>query len=70
MSEQRPPTADEELIDVNMENANDDQPIPPQPSGGSNTTPKDKKKKKAAEKSVEKKVNNIRDIFVYDVPSS
>ncbi|GBB94659.1 hypothetical protein RclHR1_00240007 [Rhizophagus clarus] len=80
MPEQRPPTADEELIDVNMENANDDTPIPPQPSGSSNTTPKDKKKKKVTDKSVEKifvdtnipdeKVNNIRDIFVYDVPSS
>ncbi|GBB96228.1 hypothetical protein RclHR1_27020001 [Rhizophagus clarus] len=75
-----PPTADEELIDVNMENANDDIPIPPHPSDSSNTMPKDKKKKKVPEKSVEKiivdtnipdeKVNNIRDIFVYDVPSS
>ncbi|GBC07715.1 hypothetical protein RclHR1_07650002 [Rhizophagus clarus] len=80
MPEQRPPTADEELIDVNMENANDDTLIPLQPSGSSNTTPKDKKKKKVTDKSVEKifvdtnipdeKVNNIRDIFVYDVPSS
>ncbi|GBB86924.1 hypothetical protein RclHR1_13370010 [Rhizophagus clarus] len=63
-----------------MENINDDTPIPLQPSGSSNTTPKDKKKKKVTDKSVEKifvdtnipdeKVNNIRDIFVYDVPSS
>ncbi|GBB88307.1 hypothetical protein RclHR1_14880001, partial [Rhizophagus clarus] len=80
MPEQRPSTADEELIDVNMENTNDDNPIPLQPSGSSNTTPNDKKKKKVTDKSVEKifvnanipdeKVNNIRDIFVYDVPSS
>ncbi|GBB84638.1 hypothetical protein RclHR1_11200001 [Rhizophagus clarus] len=80
MPEQRPPTADEELIDVNMEIANDDTPVPPHPSDSSNTMPKDKKKKKVLEKSVEKiivdtnipdeKVNNIRDIFVYDVPSS
>ncbi|GBB92702.1 hypothetical protein RclHR1_20440005 [Rhizophagus clarus] len=63
-----------------MQNANNDQPILSQPSGSSNTTPKDKKKKKVPEKSVEKifvdtnipdeKFNNIRDIFVYDVPSS
>ncbi|GBB98815.1 hypothetical protein RclHR1_03330012 [Rhizophagus clarus] len=80
MPEQRPSTADEELIDVNIENANDDTPIPPQPSGSSNTTPKNKKKMKVTDKSVEKifvdtnipdeKVNNIRDIFVYNVPSS
>ncbi|GBB85651.1 hypothetical protein RclHR1_12130008 [Rhizophagus clarus] len=80
MPEQRPPTADEELIDVNMEYANDETLIPLQPSGSSHTTPKDKKKKKVTDKSVEKlfvdtnipdeKVNNIRDIFVYDVPSS
>ncbi|GES91381.1 hypothetical protein GLOIN_2v1662849 [Rhizophagus clarus] len=80
MPEQRPSTADEELINVNMENANDDNPIPLQPSGSSNTTPNDKKKKKVTDKSVEKifvdanipdeKVNNIRDIFIYDVPSS
>ncbi|GBB93510.1 hypothetical protein RclHR1_21850001 [Rhizophagus clarus] len=63
-----------------MENANDDTTIPSQPSGSSNTTTKDKKKKKITAKSVEKifvntnipdeKVNNIRDIFVYDIPSS
>ncbi|GBB99921.1 hypothetical protein RclHR1_36830002 [Rhizophagus clarus] len=80
MPEQRPPTADEELININMENANNDTPMPLQPSSSSNTTPKDKKKKKVTDKSVEKifvdtnipneKVNNIRDIFVYDVPSS
>ncbi|GBB95020.1 hypothetical protein RclHR1_24610001 [Rhizophagus clarus] len=80
MSEQRLPTADEELIDVIMKNANDDTTIPLQPSGSSDTMPKDKKKKKVTDKSVEKifvdtnipdeKVNNIRDIFVYDVPSS
>ncbi|GBB96791.1 hypothetical protein RclHR1_28340001 [Rhizophagus clarus] len=76
----RLPTADEELIDVNMENVNDDTPMLSQPSGSSNTTLKDKKKKKVTDKSVEKifvdtnipdeKVNKIRDIFVYDVPSS
>ncbi|GBB97387.1 hypothetical protein RclHR1_29830002 [Rhizophagus clarus] len=79
-AEPRPPTADEELIDINMENANDDTTIPPQPSGSSDTTSKPKKKKKVTEKSVEKifvdtnipdeNVNNIRDIFVYDIPSS
>ncbi|GBB95283.1 hypothetical protein RclHR1_25000003 [Rhizophagus clarus] len=63
-----------------MENANDDTPMLLQPSGSGNTTSKDKKKKKVTDKSVEKifvdtnipdeKVNNIRDIFVYDVPSS
>ncbi|GES84032.1 hypothetical protein RCL_jg19566.t1 [Rhizophagus clarus] len=38
MPEQRPFTADMELIDVNMENANDDTTIPPQPSGSTPLT--------------------------------
>ncbi|GBB97318.1 hypothetical protein RclHR1_29650002 [Rhizophagus clarus] len=46
MPEQRPFTADMELIDVNMENANDDTTIPPQPSGSSNTMAKPNKKKR------------------------
>ncbi|GBB95978.1 hypothetical protein RclHR1_26580002 [Rhizophagus clarus] len=80
MPEQRPSTADIELINVNMENANDDTTIPSQPSSSSNTTAKSNKKQKVTDKSVDKifvntnipddKVNNIRDIFVYDVPSS
>ncbi|GES99389.1 hypothetical protein RCL_jg20109.t1 [Rhizophagus clarus] len=46
MPEQRPSTADIELINVNMENANDDTTIPSQPSSSSNTTAKSNKKQK------------------------
>ncbi|GES80208.1 hypothetical protein RCL_jg23156.t1 [Rhizophagus clarus] len=76
----RPPTAESEIIDINMENANNNLTIPPQPSGSDNITPKNMKIKKAVDKSVEKiyvnttipddKQANIRDIFIYNVPSS
>ncbi|GES73122.1 hypothetical protein RCL_jg2176.t1 [Rhizophagus clarus] len=72
-------SAESELIDVNKNLTNDDATILPQPSGSSNTTPNHKKKLKTVDKSVKKifidtnipndKISNIRDIFVYDIPS-
>ncbi|GBC09917.1 hypothetical protein RclHR1_09200002 [Rhizophagus clarus] len=80
MPEMRLHITESEMININIENANDDTTIPLQPSGSDNTTPKDIKKKKTVDKSVKKiyvdttipgdKQANIKNIFVYDVPSS
>ncbi|GES75861.1 hypothetical protein RCL_jg20165.t1 [Rhizophagus clarus] len=54
MPEMRLHITESEMININIENANDDTTIPLQPSGSDNTTPKDIKKKKTVDKSVKK----------------